>query len=120
MEKFIKEIDERITELQLNPTDVNIGKISELVLVKIRLNTLRQDKQLVCKKCEIPFEYDWHVEYNKCPKCGSDHPILKSVKQERKIPNVPKEDRVRFNDELKKDIEYLKKRGLGDKLTGDW
>lgn len=28
--------------------------------------------QLLCKKCNTPFEYDWHVEYDNCPKCGCD------------------------------------------------
>ena len=26
----------------------------------------------VCEDCKIPFTYDWHLEYNTCPKCGKD------------------------------------------------
>ena len=40
MEEFIEQINERIAKLQEDPTDVNIGKISELHLVKIRLHQL--------------------------------------------------------------------------------
>ena len=53
MEEFIKQINERITKLQEEPTDVNIGKISELHLVKIRLCQLilsDSDKQRGYKK----------------------------------------------------------------------
>ena len=26
----------------------------------------------ICNHCNIPFKYDWHVEYNTCPTCGND------------------------------------------------
>ena len=37
MEELIEQIKERIKTLQLEPTDVNIGKIVELNLVNMRL-----------------------------------------------------------------------------------
>ena len=40
MEEFLEQINERITKLQEEPTDVNIGKVVELNLVKIRLQQL--------------------------------------------------------------------------------
>tara|TARA_R110000764_G_scaffold193277_1_gene278542 strand:- start:506 stop:805 length:300 start_codon:yes stop_codon:yes gene_type:complete len=40
MIEFIEQIDERIKKLQEEPTDVNIGKVAELNLVKIRLQQL--------------------------------------------------------------------------------
>lgn len=32
----------------------------------------KRNIQLFCDKCNIPFKYDWHVEYYNCPKCGND------------------------------------------------
>ena len=29
-------------------------------------------EQLFCSECGTAFEYDWHVEYDNCPKCGCD------------------------------------------------
>jgi len=31
-----------------------------------------RSEQLFCPYCEIAFVYDWHVEYENCPKCGND------------------------------------------------
>lgn len=31
-----------------------------------------QSEQLFCSKCGTAFKYDWHVEYDNCPKCGCD------------------------------------------------
>jgi predicted enzyme involved in methoxymalonyl-ACP biosynthesis len=40
MREFIEQIDERIKKLQEETTDINIGKVAELNLVKIRLQQL--------------------------------------------------------------------------------
>tara|TARA_R110002051_G_C8769409_1_gene503315 strand:+ start:2427 stop:2582 length:156 start_codon:yes stop_codon:yes gene_type:complete len=41
-------------------------------LFNIEVSDLKRNEQLFCSKCETAFEYDWHVEYNNCPKCGCD------------------------------------------------
>ena len=30
------------------------------------------EKMDVCSECGTEMEYDWHVEYDTCPKCGCD------------------------------------------------
>ncbi len=40
MKVIFKEIEDRIKHLRKTPTDVNMGKISELTLVAIRLQQL--------------------------------------------------------------------------------
>ncbi len=30
----------------------------------------------VCVECGTKFKYDWQMEYNTCPKCGGDIPLL--------------------------------------------
>ena len=44
MEELFEQIKERIKVLQKDPTHVNIGKISELTLVNIRLQHLILNK----------------------------------------------------------------------------
>lgn len=44
-----------------------------LALKKIKLLIIPSvSKSFVCNDCKIPFEYDWQLEYNTCPKCGND------------------------------------------------
>ena len=64
MEEFIEQINERIAKLQEDPTDVNIGKISELHLVRIRLHQLtlsddnNQREQLITFLMKVGDCYD--------------------------------------------------------------
>ena len=31
-----------------------------------------KDSENICEKCNIPYKYDWRLDYNTCPKCGND------------------------------------------------
>lgn len=71
MQEFIQEINERIEELQKEPTDVNIGKVAELSLVLLRLrkfNELNDSTGIKSVK----------VSDMKCPKCKK-HNLMKFI-----------------------------------------
>jgi hypothetical protein len=30
-----------------------------------------------CKDCNVEFKYDWHHDYDTCPECGNDKPLMR-------------------------------------------
>lgn len=57
-EKLAKELGNRNLELEARLEDLKSDK--------------KRSEQLFCSKCGTAFKYDWHVEYDNCPKCGCD------------------------------------------------
>ena len=33
----------------------------------------------MCKDCKVPYQYDWRLDYNVCPKCGNDKVEVKVI-----------------------------------------
>jgi len=58
----------RLSERQ-TPTEANNNAETKQLIIG---DVTRQSEQLFCKDCGTAFEYNWHVEYNDCPKCGND------------------------------------------------
>ena len=70
MKDLIKQIEDRIIELQKNPCLVNIGKVSELNLVKMKLKQLLlHDVVVTCCECEHP---DYEGDWNYCHRCKKE------------------------------------------------
>ena len=55
---------------------LGFGKHKHLWFIRIDLwfkgIRLKQSNDMICKECNIPYEFDWIMEYNTCPRCGSD------------------------------------------------
>lgn len=62
MKEFIKQIDERIKHLQTNPTDVNIGKVAELTLVKLRIKQLAAQQISPCNFYVVERNHEDHLD----------------------------------------------------------
>lgn len=89
-EKQIEEEDERYLEVKLEAvkwmkdTDTwKLGTVNILTLFALHIEEQRKGgkqeesrerkpKKTVCAICQVPYEYDWAVEYNTCPVCGDD------------------------------------------------
>ena len=76
MKNFIKEIEERIKLLQKEPTDINIGKISELTLIVQRLKvlivpvvSLPKGELLLCTTCNGEGGFQFSVNPDDCDVC---------------------------------------------------
>ena len=71
MKELIEQITERIKELQKQPCDINIGKISELTLINIKLKALNvQDVSNCCPECNSTEWQQYSKTDNKCMNCG--------------------------------------------------
>ena len=35
-------------------------------------NKKTNKEQLICSKCKVYFDYNWHLEHDDCPVCGND------------------------------------------------
>ena len=62
----------------------------------------------ICPHCNIPFKYDWHVEYNTCPDCGCDK---SDNVVDTEIGNTPTQLRQEFENIIKNqtnsNVEFL-------------
>jgi hypothetical protein len=53
--------------------DDGLIEIRRPEIFQINIESVDSNNEVaVCSECGAQMEYDWHVEYNTCPKCGCD------------------------------------------------
>lgn len=69
----IEELDKKFDELLKDFDEEYInGWIRKKIEEEKEEKLNKRSEQLFCIECGTAFEYDWHVEYDNCPKCGCD------------------------------------------------